>query len=106
VMGEAVAAINKLDEPNLVSASLPMRIAGKNFATYAGWPMPTFTLESSFGELGARDFEATLAHANQLGDNYLRATAVLALAAKCLEEAEKQEQQEKPKQPARGGRKQ
>lgn len=80
-----------------MSAALPMRVAGKNFATYAGWPMPTFTLESSFGELGARDFEATLAHAEQLGDKYLRATAVLALAAKCLEDAEKQE---KPKKPA------
>ena len=59
-----------------------------------------------FGELRGRDFEATLAHANQLGDRYLRASAVLALAAKCLEEAEKQEQQERPKPPARSGRKQ
>jgi hypothetical protein len=104
-MGEAVAAVNKLNEPDLVSASLPMRVEGKNFATYAGWPMPTFTLESSFGELGARDFEATLAHANQLGDKYLRATAVLALAAGCLEDAESQEKAKRPA-PPRGVRKQ
>lgn len=101
-MGEAVAAVNKLSEPDLASASLPMHVQGKNFSTFAGWPMPTFTLESSFGELGARDFEATLAHANQLGDKYLRATAVLALAARCLEDAERQA---KPKRPARGVRK-
>jgi hypothetical protein len=103
VMGEAVAAVNKLNNPDLVSASLPMHVLGKNFSTFAGWPMPTFTLEGSFGELGARDFEATLAQANQLADKYLRATAVLALAARCLEDAEKQE---KPKKPARGVRKQ
>jgi hypothetical protein len=99
-MGEAVAAVNKLNDPDLVAASLPMTIQGKNFSTFAGWPVPTFTLESSFVELGAREFEATLAHANQLGDKYLRATAVLALAAKCLEDTEK------PKSPARGTRKQ
>ena len=102
VMGEAVAAVNKLNEPDLASASMRMDVQGKEFSTFAGWPMPTFTLESSFGELGARDFEATLAHANQLGDKYLRATAVLALAARCLEDAEKQP---KPKKPARGARK-
>ena len=104
-MGEAVAAVNKLNDPDLGAASLPMRVEGKNFATYAGWPMPTFTLESSFGELGAREFEATLASANQLGDKYLRATAVLVLAARCLEDAEKQEKPKKPA-PPRGPRKQ
>ena len=95
VMGEAVSVVDKLNEPDLARASLPITIQGKNFSSYAGWPMPIFTLESSFGELGARDFEATLAHASHLGDKYLRATAVLALAAKCLEDAEK------PKKPAR-----
>ena len=105
VMGEAVDAVNKLNDPDLASAVLSMAVQGKNFNSYAGWPMPAFTLESSFGELGARDFEATLAHANQLGDKYLRATAVLALASKCLEDAEKQEKAKKPA-PARGSRKQ
>jgi hypothetical protein len=106
VMGEAVSAVNKLNEPDLARASLPITIQGKNFSTFAGWPMPTFTLESSSGELGAREFEATLAHANRLGDKYLRATAVFALAARCLEDAERQEKQPKPKKPARGAGKQ
>jgi hypothetical protein len=96
VMGEAVSAVNKLNDPDLAAAALPMTVQGKNFSTFAGWPMPTFTLESSFGELGARDFEAALAAANQLGDKYLRATAVLALAAKCLEDAERWEKVKKP----------
>jgi hypothetical protein len=106
VMGEAVTVVNKLHEPDLARTSLPITIQGKNFSSYAGWPMPTFTLESSFGELGARDFEATLGHAEQLGDNYLRATAILALAAKCLEDAEKQEPREKAKKPVSGAKKQ
>ena len=101
VMGEAVAAVNRLDDPDLASSSMGMTVQGKNFSMFAGWPMPTFTLESSFGELGARDFEATLAHANQLGDKNQRATAVLTLAAKCLEEVEKQPKSKKPA-PARG----
>ena len=102
VLGEAVGVVNKLTDPDLASATLPVRVHGKNFSTFAGWPMPGFTLESSFGELGARDFEATLAAANQLGDKYLRATAVLALAAKCLEDSEKPPP---PRKPAPGGRK-
>ncbi|MFN2413989.1 MAG: hypothetical protein ABR603_02480, partial [Pyrinomonadaceae bacterium] len=102
VMGEAVGVVNKLTDPDLASASLPLRVQGKNFSTFGGWPMPGFTLESSFGELGARDFEATLAAANQLGDKNLRATAVLALAAKCLEDSEKPSP---PRKPAPGGRK-
>ena len=106
VMGEAVSAVNKLNEPDLARASLPITIQGKNFSTFAGWPMPTFTLESSFGELGARDFEAPLAHAGRLGDKYLRAAAVFALAARCLEDAERQEKPSKPKRPARGAGKQ
>ncbi|MFL6257397.1 MAG: hypothetical protein ACJ74T_20515 [Pyrinomonadaceae bacterium] len=104
VMGEAVTVVNRLHEPDLARTSLPITIQGRNFSSFAGWPMPTFTLESSFGELGARDFEATLGHAEQLGDKYLRATAVLALSAKCLEEAEKQEQPKKAA-PARGPKK-
>ena len=104
-LGEAVSVVNKLNDPDLASASLPTTVLGKNFSLFAGWPMPNFTLESSFRELGARDFEATLANANQLGDKYLRATAVLALASKCLEDAEKQEKAKKPA-PARGSRRQ
>jgi hypothetical protein len=77
-------------------AALPLTVQGKNFSIFSGWPMPNFTLESAFGELGARDFEATLASANQLGDKYLRATAVLALAEKCLEDAERWEKVKKP----------
>ena len=105
VLSEAVGVVNKLTDPDLTSASLPLTVQGKNFSIFAGWPMPNFTLESAVGELGMRDFEATLASANQLGDKYLRATAVLTLAAKCLADAEKPDAPKKPA-PARGGRKQ
>ena len=37
--------------------------------------MPGFTLESAFGEPGAREFEATVASANECGDKHLRAAA-------------------------------
>ncbi|HEX8557591.1 MAG TPA: hypothetical protein VF668_05790 [Pyrinomonadaceae bacterium] len=104
VLGEAVGAVNRLNDPDLASASFRVAVQGKNFSTFGGWPMPGLTLESSFGELGARDFEATLSAARQLGDRRLRATAVLALAAACLADAEKPEPPKRPA-PARGVRK-
>lgn len=105
VMNEAVGVVNKLNDPDLASGVMRVAIQGKNFSTFTGWPMPNFTLESSFGELGVRDFEATLSSANQLGDKYLRATAVLVLASKCLADSEKPEPPKKPA-PPRGNRKQ
>jgi hypothetical protein len=104
VLGEAVSAVNKLSDPDLAATVMRVTIQGKNFSTFAGWPMPNFTLESAFGELGARDFEATLAAANQVGDKYLRATSVLALAAKCLADAERQDAPKKPAPARRGGK--
>jgi hypothetical protein len=96
VLSEAVGVVDKLTDPDLAATTLRITIQGKEFSTFRAWPMPNFTLESAFGELGAREFEATLAAANQLGDKYLRATAVLALAAKCLEDAERWEKLKKP----------
>lgn len=104
VLAEAVGAVNKLNDPDLAANVMRVTVQGKNFSTFGGWPMPNFTLESAFGELGARDFEATLAPAGQLGDKYLRATAVLALAAKCLADSEPPDAPKRPA-PARGGRK-
>lgn len=85
VLAEAVKTINRLKEPDLVAASLTRKIQGKDFSTFTSHPMPGFSLEASFRELGARDFEAALSAANALDDKHLRATALLALSAKCLE---------------------
>lgn len=89
VMGLAVKTINRLRDPNLGSAYLMRRIQGRDFAMYMSHPMPGFSLENSFRELGARDFEATISAANNLDDKYLRAVGVLAVAARCLEDAQK-----------------
>jgi hypothetical protein len=96
VMGEAVKTINRLREPDLSAAFLLRKIQGKSFGMFMSHEMPGFSLENSFRELGGRDFEAALSAANNLDDKYLRATAVLAVAARCLEESQKLQ----PRKPA------
>nr|MDQ3746218.1 hypothetical protein [Acidobacteriota bacterium] len=89
VMGLAVKTVNRLRDPNLASAYLMRRIQGKDFGMYMSHPMPGFSLENSFRELGAHDFEGTISAANNLDDKYLRAVGILAVAARCLEDAQK-----------------
>lgn len=89
VMGLAVKTINRLRDPNLGAAYLMRRIQGRDFGMYMSHPMPGFSLENSFRELGAHDFEGTISAANNLDDKYLRAIGILADAARCLEDAQK-----------------
>jgi hypothetical protein len=105
-LGAAVKVINTLPTPDFSGDTIGRQVGNEVFTTYAMYKVPGVRLENVFRELGGRDFEATLAQANQLGDMYLRASAVLALAAKCLENAARQEQPERPKRPARGAKKQ
>jgi hypothetical protein len=98
VIGEAVKTINRLRDPDLAAATLARKVQGRSFSTFMSHPMPGFSLENTFRELGARDFEGALLVANGLDDRYLRAVASLALASKCLEDARKPETRKPAKQ--------
>lgn len=85
VLADAVRTINTLKRPDLTAAYIHRRIEGKTFGVYSSYNVPGFRLENVFQTLGPHDFEGTLFAARKLDDPGLRATAVLGLAAHCLE---------------------
>lgn len=101
VVGEAVKTVNTLDDPELSRAFVQRRIEGKTFGTYGAFGVPGFSLENAFREAGARDFEGALLVARGLAKPHLRATAVVGLAADCLEQSAKKTPQPKPAKRAR-----
>ncbi|HWW76301.1 MAG TPA: hypothetical protein VNZ44_12970 [Pyrinomonadaceae bacterium] len=108
VLRSAVKVIDTLPEPDFSSDSVGRQLGNEAFTVYAVHSLPGIRLGNVFRELGARDFGSALSAANELSDKYLRATAVFALASKCLEESEKQNKENKaapppakPKKPAR-----
>ena len=101
VMGEAVKTINALDNPELSRAFVQRRVEGKTFGTYGALGVPGFNLENAFSEAGAQDFEGALLVARGLTEPHLRATAVVGLAAHCLEQPAKQTPQTPPAKRAR-----
>ncbi|HEX8162653.1 MAG TPA: hypothetical protein VF538_12340 [Pyrinomonadaceae bacterium] len=95
VVNDAVKTINQLKDPDLAGTFLTRRIEGKTFGIYTGNPVPGFSLENAFREAGPHDFEGALLAARDLADPALRATAVIGLAAHCLEESAKRAQPKK-----------
>jgi hypothetical protein len=112
VMREAVKTINQINEPNFASASVGQQIEGQRFGYYVIYPVEGFSLENAFALLAPFDFDGALLMARSFDDKSLRATASLALAAVCLENAAKtkkpgdakepasSDSQEKPRKPA------
>jgi hypothetical protein len=99
VLRSAVKVINTLPEPDFGSDSVGRQLTNGTFMVYAMHRLPGIKLENVFRELGARDFGAALSAADELSDKYLRATAVFALASKCLEESEKRNRENKTAPP-------
>ena len=100
VLAEAVKTVNALEgEVDLTRPFVPRRIEGKTFGTYGSFNVPGFTLENAFREAGARDFDGALLTARKLSDPVLRATAVIGLASRCLEQSTPPAKQQ-PKKPA------
>ena len=84
-LGEAIATVNKLENPNIFSTSTFSVIKGKDFAHYAVFNTPGFNLETAFEEISKKDFEISLSNAQNLQDKYFRTLAVLAVAKNCVE---------------------
>lgn len=100
VMREAIKTINQISEPNFASASVGQQIEGQNFGYYVMYPMEGFSLEKAFALLAPFDFDGALLMARSFDDKSLRATASLALAAVCLENAAKTKKPGDAKEPA------
>ena len=88
VLSEAMKTVNLLTEPDFSGAVLHRMLQGKTFSMYTVHPVPGFNLENAFRELGPYDFEGALDIACKLDDKHLRAIAVNALSARCLEESQ------------------
>ena len=101
VLAEAVRTINQLDNPDVSSSAIFRRIEGKDFGVYGTYNVTGFSMETAFGEAGPHDFEGALLAARDLSDRALRATAVVGLAAHCLEQSAKPKTQPKPARRAR-----
>lgn len=96
VIGEAVKTVNRLTDPELSLPVIRRRIEGRTHGFYTANNAPGFTLENAFRELSRRDFEGAVSIARNLEDRHLRATAVMALAANCIEESAKSAKKEAP----------
>ncbi len=94
LFGDAVETINKLGSPDLTSPILFRRLRARRLNIFAGYQIARFSLDNAIREMTLYNFDAALSQANKLEDRPLRATAVLALAAQCLETAARQEQQQ------------
>lgn len=85
-MREATQTINQLTGPDFSSTSVFQRIESRSFGFYSSYEVQGFSLENVFRELGALDFDGALLIARSFNDKSLRASAVIALSAKCLED--------------------
>jgi hypothetical protein len=97
VLSEAVSAVNRVPDIDPMRPYITRVIDGRRFNFFVPYASPGFNLEAVLTRLSESDFEAALLAALGLDDRYARSLAVLGLAARCLEDAEKQE---KPKKPA------
>ena len=97
VMSEAVRTINRINDQDFTRTFIIQRIEGPKWSTYFSFNVSAFRLENTFRELGLNDFDLALDLARNLENKHLRATAIIALAAPCLEQAPKKEPPKKPK---------
>ena len=101
-LGEAIRVINQLDDPNIFSASVVRQISGEKFNYFAVYSTPGYNMETTFEELGKKDFELSLTHAKSFSDKYFRTLAVLAIAKNCIEVKLKNKNTEKQTQKSGG----
>lgn len=94
LMSEAIRTINRLNDQDFTRALVIQKIEGPKWSTYFSFNVNAFRLENTFRELGLNDFDLALDLARNLENKHLRATAIIALAAPCLE---KPPQKEPPK---------
>lgn len=84
-LSDAVAVMNQLKDPDLISTTIFRQIIGKDFGHYSAYSVPNYGLEKTFKELSREDISLPLSNARAIDDKYLQAIAVLAVASNCIE---------------------
>lgn len=82
---DAVKSIDQTENLDLTSSVVHRRIKGRDFAIFTSYPVPAFNIENVFRELSRKNFNEATVGAQAIRDRYLRATALLAASAACLE---------------------
>jgi len=94
-LGNAVKTINSLENPDFSMQTVPMKIEGKTFGSYAMYSTPGFNPETAFREIGKLDFDGTVTQASDLTEKSLRSLTTLAVVEPCLSVAAKPAVQKK-----------
>lgn len=97
VMSEAVKTINRINDQDFTRLFIVQRIEGPTWSTYFSFNVSGFSLENTFRDLGLNDFDLALDLARNLENKNLRAKAIVALAAPCLEKPQTTEPPKRPK---------
>jgi hypothetical protein len=84
LLGNAVTCINRLEAPDFSSPYVQIKVEGKGFSFYTGFPTSGLSPENAFREVGKEDFDGVLYQSANLTDKSLRALTTLALVESCL----------------------
>ncbi len=86
---DAVAVINKLNEPDIFSTFISHKVSGSGYEFLYAIIFPGYDFEETFQKISKKDFGLSLAHSNALSDKYLKTLAILAIADNCLKNSAK-----------------
>ena len=84
LLGNAVSCINSLEAADFSSSYVQIKVEGKGFGFYTGFPTTGLSPENAFREVGKNDFDGVMYQATNLTDKSLRALTMLALTERCL----------------------
>jgi hypothetical protein len=87
LLGDAVNCINRLEAPDFSDQYVQIKVEGKEFGFYTGFPAPGFSPENGFREVGQQDFDGVLYQAANFSDKSLRALTTIAIVEPCLQQA-------------------
>jgi hypothetical protein len=97
LLGNAVSCINRLEAPDFSSTYVQIKVEGKEFGFYTGFPTSGLSPENAFREVGKEDFDGVLYQAANLMDKSLRALTTLAVVEPCLSKVPPPTRIRKPK---------
>ena len=84
-LSDAVAVVNKLENEDLMSGYVSMKIEVKDYSFFASFGVPGYGLEESFNAVSKEDFSLPLSNAKAISDKFYRTIAVIAVAKNCVD---------------------
>lgn len=82
-LSKAIHTANKLENPELFSEFIAIKIVGESFGVFAGYSVPGFDINKTFYQISNKDFQGAISQAEGFSDKYLRTLAILASVKDC-----------------------